>query len=143
MIKKHNYAAGQVNRLVIEKPFGKDTEDCKEMMARIEGDWSEDEVWRIDHYLGTSIITTFSISNAANRSVRGVIGEEMIREIYHLRFANSFIEPLLNNKHVEAVSVVMKETFGAEGRGGYFDEFGMIRDVGQNRGSAARVVGKG
>lgn len=57
----------------------------------------------------------------------------MIREIYHLRFANSFVEPLLSNKYIEAVSVVMKETFGAEGRGGYFDEFGMIRDVGQNR----------
>jgi glucose-6-phosphate 1-dehydrogenase len=60
-------------------------------------------------------------------------GEEMIRAIYHLRFANRFIEPLLNREHVESISVVMKEKFGAEGRGGYFDEFGMIRDVGQNR----------
>lgn len=57
----------------------------------------------------------------------------MIRAIYHLRFANRFIEPLLNREHVESISVVMKEKFGAEGRGGYFDEFGMIRDVGQNR----------
>jgi len=57
----------------------------------------------------------------------------MIRAIYHLRFANSFVEPLLNREHVESISIVMKEKFGAEGRGGYFDEFGMIRDVGQNR----------
>ncbi|KAJ9117354.1 hypothetical protein QFC24_006448 [Naganishia onofrii] len=110
MIKKHNHTPNQINRLVIEKPFGKDTEDCKKMMQSIAKDWEEEEVYRIDHYLG----------------------EEMIREIYHLRFANSFVEPLLSNKYVEAVSVVMKETFGAEGRGGYFDEFGMIRDVGQN-----------
>jgi glucose-6-phosphate 1-dehydrogenase len=57
----------------------------------------------------------------------------MIRAIYHLRFANSFVEPLLNRENVESISIVMKEKFGAEGRGGYFDEFGMIRDVGQNR----------
>ncbi|KAJ9094891.1 hypothetical protein QFC19_007747 [Naganishia cerealis] len=110
MIKKHNYSPETINRLVIEKPFGKDTEDCKRMMSSIAKDWKEEEIYRIDHYLG----------------------EEMVRAIYHLRFANSFIEPLLNKDHVESVSIVMKETFGAEGRGGYFDEFGMIRDVGQN-----------
>lgn len=128
MIKKHNYASGQINRLVIEKPFGKDTDDCRGMIDSIGKDWKEEEVWRIDHYLGLSF--AFSLWVLTD----GVVpGEEMVREIYHLRFANSFVEPLLSNKYVEAVSVVMKETFGAEGRGGYFDEFGMIRDVGQNR----------
>jgi hypothetical protein len=44
----------QINRLVIEKPFGKDTEDCRKMMQSIAKDWEEEEVYRIDHYLGTS-----------------------------------------------------------------------------------------
>ena len=128
MIKKHNYASGQINRLVIEKPFGKDTDDCRAMMDSIGKDWKEEEIWRIDHYLGSS--SAFSLLVLTDGLVSG---EEMVLEIYHLRFANSFVEPLLSNKYVEAVSIVMKETFGAEGRGGYFDEFGMIRDVGQNR----------
>lgn len=54
MIKKHNYAPGGINRLVIEKPFGKNTDDSKGMMESIGRDWKEDEVWRIDHYLGSS-----------------------------------------------------------------------------------------
>jgi glucose-6-phosphate 1-dehydrogenase len=63
-------------------------------------------------------------------------GEEMIRQIMYLRFANSFVEPILNKEIVESISVVMTEKFGAEGRGGYFDEYGMIRDVCQNRSSS-------
>jgi glucose-6-phosphate 1-dehydrogenase len=54
MIKKHNHTPNQINRLVIEKPFGKDTEDCKKMMQSIAKDWEEEEVYRIDHYLGRS-----------------------------------------------------------------------------------------
>jgi glucose-6-phosphate 1-dehydrogenase len=133
MIRNHNYSEATMNRLVIEKPFGKDTDDCKKMMDSIARDWKEEEVYRIDHYLGMDILVS-PFYNLLNLPPAHILsGEEMVRAIYHLRFANSFIEPLLNKDHVQSVSVVMKETFGAEGRGGYFDEFGMIRDVGQNR----------
>ena len=52
MIKKHNHSSESINRLVIEKPFGKDTEDGREMMSLIGKDWKEEEIYRIDHYLG-------------------------------------------------------------------------------------------
>jgi len=109
-IKKNNYK-GLTNRLVIEKPFGKDTDTCRDMMEKISKDWKEEEIYRIDHFLG----------------------EEMVRNITHLRFANDqLIEPLLCKERVAAVKVELLEEFGCEGRGGYFDEFGMIRDVIQN-----------
>jgi len=109
-IKKNNYK-GKVNRLVIEKPFGKDTSSCEDMMEKIMADWKEEEIYRIDHFLG----------------------EEMVRTLPHLRFGNEqLIEPLLNKEKVSAVKVELLEKIGCEGRGGYFDEFGMIRDVLQN-----------
>ena len=75
-------------------------------------DWDEEEIYRIDHFLG----------------------DEMVRSINHLRFANEqLVEPLFNNEKVGAVMIDMLEEFGCDGRGGYFDEFGMIRDVHQNR----------
>jgi glucose-6-phosphate 1-dehydrogenase len=50
MLKKHNYVDGK-SRIVVEKPFGKDTESCEDMMGKITADWKEDEIYRIDHYL--------------------------------------------------------------------------------------------
>jgi glucose-6-phosphate 1-dehydrogenase len=82
------------------------------MMKSIMAEWTEEEIYRIDHFLG----------------------EEMVRCITHLRFANEhLIEPLLSKDRVAAVKIEMLEEFGCDGRGGYFDEFGMIRDVQQNR----------
>jgi len=52
MIKKHNHSSESINRLVIEKPFGKDTDDGRDMMSSIGKDWKEEEIYRIDHYLG-------------------------------------------------------------------------------------------
>ncbi len=54
-LKQHNHT-GLSNRLVIEKPFGKDTESCKEMMGKIMEHWEEDEIYRIDHFLGEEIV---------------------------------------------------------------------------------------
>ncbi|KAL7414583.1 glucose-6-phosphate dehydrogenase [Mrakia frigida] len=110
MLKKHNYSKDKANRIVIEKPFGKDSESCDEMMSKILGDWDEKEIYRIDHFLG----------------------DDTCRLLLQLRFANTWVDSLLNAQHVSKISVIMSETFGAEGRGGYFDEFGMIRDVCQN-----------
>ncbi|KAI5451960.1 Glucose-6-phosphate 1-dehydrogenase [Naganishia albida] len=110
-LHKNNYK-GTSNRLVIEKPFGKDSDSAKEMMDAITKDgWKQEEIYRIDHF----------------------IGDEMARGIMQLRFANEvLIDSLLNKDKVSSVLIELKETFGCEGRGGYFDEFGIIRDVLQN-----------
>ncbi len=84
------------------------------MMEKIMRDWDEAEIYRIDHFLG----------------------EEMVRSITHLRFANDhLIEPMLRKEHVAAIKIDLQENFGCDGRGGYFDEFGLIRDILQNRAS--------
>jgi len=98
------------NRVIIEKPFGKDIESFEKMSSDISKILDEEAIFRIDHFLG----------------------KEMSQNMAILRFANSTFEPLWNNKYIDSVMITMKETFGAEGRGGYFDEYGIIRDVMQN-----------
>jgi glucose-6-phosphate 1-dehydrogenase len=110
-LKKNVYSKDGTNRLIIEKPFGKDLESCREMMTALKEEWAENEIYRIDHYLG----------------------KEMIKNMLVLRFGNVFLDAALNNKFVSNVQITFKEPFGTEGRGGYFDEFGIIRDVCQNR----------
>jgi len=73
-------------------------------------DWTEDEIFRIDHYLG----------------------KEMVKNLLILRFGNMFLNATWNRHHIDNVQIIFKEPFGTEGRGGYFDEFGIIRDVMQN-----------
>lgn len=109
-LRKHCYSEGNVNRIVIEKPFGHDLESCEEMLASMKKMWSEEETFRIDHYLG----------------------KEMIKNILPLRFGNAFVDNMLNNWMVDNVQITFKEPFGTEGRGGYFDKFGIIRDIEQN-----------
>ncbi|KAI8084944.1 glucose-6-phosphate dehydrogenase [Halteromyces radiatus] len=99
-----------VNRVVIEKPFGKDLESCNELLSNLRVLFTENDTYRIDHYLG----------------------KEMVKNIIPYRFSNAFIHPLWNNIHIDSVQITLKEHFGTEGRGGYFDEFGIIRDVIQN-----------
>ncbi|KAL0087536.1 glucose-6-phosphate dehydrogenase [Phycomyces blakesleeanus] len=99
------------NRLVIEKPFGKDLESYKKLNSDLAPLFDEkEEVFRIDHYLG----------------------KEMIKDITTLRFANMLFSPLWSGYHIKSVQITLKENFGTEGRGGYFDEYGIIRDVMQN-----------
>jgi glucose-6-phosphate 1-dehydrogenase len=98
------------NRIVVEKPFGRDTESAKKLGKEIGALFSEDYLYRIDHYLG----------------------KEMVQNLIVLRFANMTFEPLWNRNYVSAVQISFKEDIGTQGRGGYFDEFGIIRDVIQN-----------
>jgi glucose-6-phosphate 1-dehydrogenase len=109
-LKKNCYSEDK-NRIIIEKPFGKDLESCREMMEALKAEWSEEQTFRIDHYLG----------------------KEMIKNMLVLRFGNVFLEAALNRNFVSNIQMTFKEPFGTEGRGGYFDEFGIIRDVCQNR----------
>jgi glucose-6-phosphate 1-dehydrogenase len=112
-LKKNLYSGKGTNRIIIEKPFGKDTESCRELIQGVKGDWKEEETFRIDHYLG----------------------KEMIKNMLVLRFGNVFFDGTFNRNYVSNVQITLKEPFGTEGRGGYFDEFGIIRDVCQNRAS--------
>jgi len=110
-LRKNNYSDGGANRLIVEKPFGKDLESCRELMSALKSEWAEDETYRIDHYLG----------------------KEMVKNLLVLRFGNVVLDQTLNRNSVSNVQITFKEPFGTEGRGGYFDEFGIIRDVCQNR----------
>ena len=108
-IKKHLYSPGNV-RLIVEKPFGHDLQSSTELSAALRPLFGEDEIFRIDHYLG----------------------KEMVKNLLILRFGNIFFNAVWNRNYIKNVQIVFKETLGVEGRGGYFDEFGIIRDVMQN-----------
>lgn len=108
-IRKHLYVSGHV-RLVVEKPFGHDLQSSTSLSAALRPLFSEDEIFRIDHYLG----------------------KEMVKNLLILRFGNIFFNAVWNRNYIKSVQIVFKETLGVEGRGGYFDEFGIIRDVMQN-----------
>ncbi|KAJ1941973.1 Glucose-6-phosphate 1-dehydrogenase, partial [Linderina pennispora] len=109
-IRRNVYDASCTNRVVIEKPFGNDLESSRVLSREIGALFEEDEIYRIDHY------------NA----------KDINKNILALRFANVFYEAVWNRHYISNVQITFKEPFGTEGRGGYFDEFGMIRDVMQN-----------
>ena len=98
------------SRLIVEKPFGKDSESFEKLNGGMSALYSEDYLYRIDHYLG----------------------KEMVKNLLVLRFSNAIFEPLWNRDRVQSVTITFKEDFGTKGRGGYFDTYGIIRDILQN-----------
>ncbi|HLC32436.1 MAG TPA: glucose-6-phosphate dehydrogenase [Candidatus Nanoarchaeia archaeon] len=100
------------SRLVYEKPFGWDLASAKKINKQILNVFEEKDIYRIDHYLG----------------------KELVSGIAFLRFANRTFEPIWNNKHVDSVEITMTEKIGIEGRGNYYDKYGVIKDVIQNHG---------
>lgn len=101
---------GSWSRVVVEKPFGRDRASSDELAAALGQVFTERQIFRIDHYLG----------------------KEVIQNLLVLRFANAVFEPLFNNKHVAEVRIDWSENLSLEGRAGYFDKYGIIRDVMQN-----------
>lgn len=97
-------------RVVIEKPFGEDRASSDELTRNVAQVFSEPQTFRIDHYLG----------------------KEVIQNLLVLRFANLIFDPLWNRNYIDRVSISWTEDAGVDGRGGYFDSYGIIRDVMQN-----------
>ncbi len=97
-------------RVVIEKPFGKDLQSAIELNKIITNVFREDQIFRIDHFLG----------------------KEMLQNIMVIRFANVLFEPLWNNKYIDHIQITSSETIGVENRGGYYENAGAMRDMMQN-----------
>jgi glucose-6-phosphate 1-dehydrogenase len=97
-------------RIVIEKPFGRDLASSRALNHVVAGAFSEEQVYRIDHYLG----------------------KETVQNILVFRWANGIFEPLWNRSHVDHVQITVGETIGVESRGAYYEEAGTLRDMIQN-----------
>jgi len=101
---------GGWHRLVIEKPFGTDLASARDLNATVSTSFSEDQIFRIDHYLG----------------------KETVQNLLVFRFANAIFEPIWNRRYVDHVQITVAEDIGVEDRGAFYEDTGALRDVGQN-----------
>ncbi|CAN5976090.1 unnamed protein product, partial [Sphagnum jensenii] len=97
-------------RVIVEKPFGRDAQSSAELTRGLKQHLTEEQIYRIDHYLGKELVENLSV----------------------LRFSNLVFEPLWTRQYIRNVQLIFSEDFGTEGRGGYFDNYGIIRDIMQN-----------
>ncbi|MEH6941058.1 glucose-6-phosphate dehydrogenase [Bacillus sp. JJ722] len=97
-------------RVIIEKPFGHDYESAEKLNNMIRASFEEEEIYRIDHYLG----------------------KEMVQNIEVIRFSNMMFEPLWNNRYISNIQITSSETLGVEERGRYYDKSGALKDMVQN-----------
>jgi glucose-6-phosphate 1-dehydrogenase len=97
-------------RVIVEKPFGRDLGSAQALDRTLHEVFDEASIFRIDHYLG----------------------KEAVQNILYFRFANTFLEPIWNREYIHDIQITMAENFGVQGRGGFYEEVGAIRDVVQN-----------
>lgn len=110
LLAQNRDGEGPFARVVVEKPFGTDLASATSLNRELLALLGEDQLYRIDHYLG----------------------KETVQNILAFRFRNAFFEPLWNQKHVDLVQITVAEDIGVEGRAGYYDESGALRDIVQN-----------
>ncbi|KAH6798099.1 glucose-6-phosphate dehydrogenase 2 [Perilla frutescens var. hirtella] len=112
-VKCASLSASSVNgwtRVIVEKPFGRDSESSAALTSSLKQYLEEEQIFRIDHYLGKELVENLSV----------------------LRFSNLMFQPLWSRNYIRNVQLIFSEDFGTEGRGGYFDHYGIIRDIMQN-----------
>jgi glucose-6-phosphate 1-dehydrogenase len=97
-------------RIIVEKPFGTDLASALKLNQDVLSHWSEDQIYRVDHYLG----------------------KETVQNLLAFRFSNRMFEPLWNNHYIDNIQFNVSEAVGVEGRGGYYDSSGVLRDMIQN-----------
>jgi glucose-6-phosphate 1-dehydrogenase len=107
---RHRGSRDGWTRVIVEKPFGRDLDSARKLTSLIHEHFTEDEVFRIDHYLG----------------------KETVQNMLALRFANGIFEPIWNRQFVDHVQITVAESIGIEGRAGYYEQAGAIRDIFQN-----------
>jgi len=103
-------AEGSWARVIVEKPFGTDLASARELNRVVHNSFAENQTYRIDHFLG----------------------KETAQNILVLRFANAIFEPLWNTRYIDHVQITAAETLGVEGRAGYYETAGALRDMVQN-----------
>lgn len=114
-LKNHNLIYDQnqkerFSRVIIEKPFGHDLKSAQKLQADLTKNLDEEQIYRIDHYLG----------------------KETVQNLLVFRFSNAIFEGLLNNRYVDNIQITVAESIGIEGRGAFYEESGLVRDVMQN-----------
>ena len=95
---------------MVEKPFGRDLDSARALDATLHAAFDEDQIFRIDHYLG----------------------KETVQNVLALRFANAIFEPIWNRRYVDHIQITVAEELGVEHRGGFYETAGALRDIVQN-----------
>jgi len=107
-----NMECGGWRKIVVEKPYGTNLQSARALNSEIGSAFSEDQIFRIDHYLG----------------------KETVQNILVFRFSNGIFEPLWNRNHIARVEITIAENFGIRDRGAFYDQTGLLRDIVQNHG---------
>lgn len=110
------------DRIVVEKPFGRDYDSSRELNTFLQSLFAEESIY----------VRSLNAFMAHSQRIDHYLGKEMVQNLMVTRFSNMIFSAIWNRNYIDNVQIVFKETLGVDGRGGYFDHYGIIRDVMQN-----------